>query len=161
MESIEDSKERKRSSETDFKLERYKFILQEIHRLNENLHKYLALFQALATAIVGAGVAVFTVWEELNISAEMAKTGIRGLLGLLVILALFTVTSVIAGVFSWLDYRKEEVNLLNQEVERGFREMPTIKNLWRWYETYLVLFIFIVIMTIYIYVEREVIPLIQ
>ena len=45
----------------NFKLERYKYILGQINFLNENLHKYLTLFQTLATAIVSAAVAVFVV----------------------------------------------------------------------------------------------------
>ena len=73
----------------DFMLERYKYILQQIHFLNENIHKYLALFQTLATVIVGGGVAIFISWESLNITADVAREGIRGLLGLLVVLALF------------------------------------------------------------------------
>ena len=37
--------------EDEFKLERYKYILQQLQILNENAHRYLTLFQTLATAI--------------------------------------------------------------------------------------------------------------
>jgi hypothetical protein len=39
----------------EFKLERYKYILKQSHFFNENIHKYLSLFQVLATALVAAG----------------------------------------------------------------------------------------------------------
>jgi hypothetical protein len=145
----------------DFKLERYKYILQEIHSLNENLHKYLTLFQTLATVIIGGGISLFVGWQNLNISADVARAGIRSLLSLLVILTLYVVISILAGVFSWLDYRKEEVELLNRTVEAGFRQPPNIKNFWRWHETYLILFSIAIVISIYIYVESQIIPLIN
>jgi hypothetical protein len=75
-------------------VERYKYILQEIHALNENIHKYLSLFQALATALATAGVAVFVGREQLKLSSDVAGTAIQGLLGLLVILAAFVILSI-------------------------------------------------------------------
>ncbi len=146
---------------TDFKLERYKYILQEIHTLNDNIHKYLTLFQTLATAVIGAGVLIFVSWQELKISAETARVGIQGLLGLLIILTLFVILSILVGVFSWLDYRREEVELLNEVIEPGFRKAPRIKNFWRWYETYIILFIIIIVSVIYFYVQNQIIPFIQ
>ncbi|MEM8529579.1 MAG: hypothetical protein AAGF95_01975 [Chloroflexota bacterium] len=143
-----------------FKLERYKYILQEIHTLNENMHKYLNLFQALATVIIGGGVGLFAAWRGLNITAEIAQTGIRGLLGLLIILTLFAAISLFAAFWSWFDYRREEVELLNEMVGPGFRNPPRLSNFWRWQETYLVAFLFIIVSGVYWYVEYRVIPLI-
>ena len=71
----------------EFKLERYKFVLQQIHSLNENIHKYLTLFQTLATAIVGGGVIIFVTWQDTGLSVDVARIGIQALLGLLIILA--------------------------------------------------------------------------
>lgn len=145
----------------DFKLERYKYILEQIHALNENVHKYLALFQTLATVIIGGGITLFVSWRGLKISADVARTGMQGLLGLLIIIALFVVLSLLGGIFSWLDYRREEVELLNEAVEPGFREPPRAGNFWRWYETYVILFILIIIMLVSIFVETQVVPLIR
>jgi hypothetical protein len=88
-----------------FKLERYKYILNEIHFLNENVYRYLTLFQTLATAIFGAGAAVYISWRKLAVDAAVARLTIKALLGLLVILALFAILSLLSGVLSWLDYR--------------------------------------------------------
>jgi len=71
------------------------------------------------------------------------------------------IISIIGGVFSWLDYRKEEVELLNDIVKPGFRKMPTLRNFWRWYETYVILFIIASVFTIAIYIESQIIPLIR
>lgn len=144
----------------DFKLERYKYILQELHSLNENIHRYLTLFQTLATLIIAGGVGVFVGWKSLHIPPDAAIAGINGLLFLLVLLALFVTASIIAGIISWFDYRNEEVELLDQ-VHKDFRKKPNLRNLWRWNETYMIGFILIVVIFICIYVENQVIPLIH
>lgn len=145
----------------EFYLERYKYILQEIRALNENIHKYLSLFQTLATAISTAGVALFVGRQQLNLTADITRTALQGLLGLLVILAAFVIFSIIAGIFSWLDYRADEVELLNKVVGVGFRKLPKKTNFWRWQETYVILFILIVVVAIIIYVQSKIIPLIK
>ena len=73
------------------KIERYKFILQEISNLNSNTHKFLNLFQTLATAIIGGAILVFVNWKKLEISADIAIASIRALYWLLVILAIFLI----------------------------------------------------------------------
>jgi hypothetical protein len=145
----------------DFYLERYKYILQEIRVLNENIHKYLTLFQTLATAISTAGVALFVGRQQLNLTPEITKVSLQGLLGLLVILAAFVVFSIVVGIFSWLDYRTEEVELLNKVVGVGFRRLPKKSNFWRWQESYVILFVLLVVIVIIIYVQYQIIPLIK
>ena len=66
-----------------------------------------------------------------------------------------------ASIISWFDYRNEEVDLLDEAVAPGFRTRPALRNLWRWYETYLSLFIVIAVAFFYIYAELQIIPLIQ
>lgn len=145
----------------DFKLERYKFILNEIHFLNDSVHKYLTLFQTLGTAVVGAAAAVFVSWRKLAINAEIAKMTIEVLLGLFLALAGFVILLVLAGIFSWLDYRKEEVKLLNEAVAPGFRDTPNPRNFWRWYETYVVLFMLAIAVAAYSFVECLILPAIK
>jgi hypothetical protein len=144
-----------------FTLERYKYILKEVHFLNENVHKYLTLFQTLATAVVGAGAAVFMSWRSLSIDAGMARMTIQALLGLFLILAAFVILSVLAGVFSWLDYRREEVALLDELVRPGFRSLPRARNFVRWYETYVLLFMLVIAVVSWWFVEHAVIPQIK
>ena len=145
----------------EFKLERYKYILQQLHSLNENHHKYLTLFQTLSAAVLGAGVALFVAWRELKIEAQTARVGLRGLFGLFVLLVLFLIVSLVVSVVSWIDYRKEEVDLLNAEVGHGFRKLPDIGNFWRWPEFYLLISLVVVVIIVYIFLEYGFIPMIQ
>src|SRR6202035_3550282 len=149
------------TSSTDFKLERYKYILKEIHFVNENVHKYLSLFQTLATAVVAGGAAVFIAWRKSGIDARTTIITMHGLFGLFTMLAVFLILSVLAGVFSWLDYRREEVQLLSETVRPGFRVAPNPWHFWRWYETYVVLFMLIIVAGAYLFVERVIIPAIK
>ena len=153
---VSPSSEKRRAD--DFKVERYKYILQQLHTLNENGHKYLALFQTLATFIVGGGTYLFVSWHSLPISPDVARTSLQGLIGLLILLTIFTLSSLLSGIFSWLDYRKEEVKLLDEEVGIGFRTPPQKGNWWRWYETHMILFVFLVVVSIVIFVETQIIP---
>jgi len=159
--SNQDDNQNKTDIVQEFYLERYKYILQQIHSLNENVHKYLTLFQTLATAVTTAGVALFVGRQQLNLTPEITKTAIQGLLGLLIILAAFVVFSIVAGIFSWLDYRSEEVELLNKVIGVGFRRQPRKMNFWRWQETYTILFVLLVVITIIIYVQGQIVPLIK
>lgn len=146
----------------DFYLERYKYILSEIRSLNENVHKYLSVFQTLSTAISTAGVAVFVGQEQLNITPEIAKIAIQGLLGLLIILTMYIIVSIIAGIFAWFDYRKEEVSLLTEIFgSRNFRKPPKLGNLFYWQETYIILFIILAVTAITVYMQANIIPLIK
>jgi ABC-type uncharacterized transport system permease subunit len=145
----------------DFKLERYKYILNEIHALNENVNKYLTLFQTLATALIGGGVGLFLTWQSQNLDADLVVAAMRGLLGLLVILALFVVLVVVSGIVSWFDYRQEEVELLNEIVGPTFRKPPQWGNIWRWREFYVILFVLVSVGAIWWYVESAIIPLIR
>ena len=140
-----------------FKVERYKYILQEMRSLNENVHKYLALYETLATFVIGGGVGVFVGWKSLHLSSEVAIAAINGLLFLLLFLALFVIASIVAGIISWFDYRNEEVELLDQ-IQPEFRKKPTLRNFWRWNETYLVCFVIVITIFICVYVETQVIP---
>jgi uncharacterized iron-regulated membrane protein len=127
--------------EVEFALERYKYILQQIHTSNENVYRFLALYQTLAVAIVGGGVALFVGYRKWNIAASVAKTGIIGLMWLVTIVGMFAVLLIIMGIFNWWDYRKEECELTDAIVRPGFRKPPETRNVFRWYETYVVLFI--------------------
>ncbi len=71
--------------------------------------------------MIGAGVLLFLKWRERKLDPADARIATRALLGLLGILTLFVVASIVVGVVSWLDYRREEAEFLNREVEPGNR----------------------------------------
>jgi hypothetical protein len=124
-----------------FEVERYKYLLQQLHTTNENVYRFLAIYQTLATVLVGAALALFVRYEDWHIDPGIARLGIVALLATVTVIAGFTVLLIVVGVLNWLDYRKEECELTDAAVRPGFRKPPEPGNLWRWYETYIVLFI--------------------
>lgn len=142
----------------ELKMERYKYILQQLQMLNENSHKYLTLFQTLTTFIIGGGTYLFVSWRSFHISAEVARTSMQGLVGLLVLMTLFIIVSLASGISSWFDYRKAELQLLDEEVGVGFRNAPRLRDWWRWYEVHMMIFIFLIVLFIVIFMETQIIP---
>ncbi|MGV9311127.1 hypothetical protein ACWDR0_02895 [Streptomyces sp. NPDC003691] len=125
----------------EFALERYRYLLQQINAVNENVHRFLAIYQTLATALVGAAVALFVGYRKWGLAPDVARSGVIGLLVLATVVAVFTCLLVVIGALAWLDYRNEECDLTDEIVGPGFRTRPRSGNLLRWYETYVLLFI--------------------
>jgi hypothetical protein len=48
---------------------------------------------------------------------------------------------VFSGIASWIDYRREECDLLDEAVREGFRQRPSLRNAWRWPEIYVLIFV--------------------
>jgi hypothetical protein len=157
VQEVKDDIAEKNSGE-EFILERYKYILQQIHTLNESHQKYLNLYQSLTVAIVGGIIAIFAGWKSLQLTTEIPVIGIRGLETLLIILSGFVIVSILSSIAAWQDYRKEEVELLDIIVRPGFRKPPKLRNFWYWQETYFVVGVIISAVTICAYVELFLIP---
>jgi hypothetical protein len=132
-------------------VERYRYILQQINSMNENVYRFLAIFQTLVTAIVTAALVLFVSYSKWKIAPATARTGIQG--------ALILVTVI--GVASWLDYRREEVELTARYFAPGFRSQPKIRNFYRWYETYIILFVLAATALLWILGEAFLVPRIK
>lgn len=124
-----------------FEVERYKYLLQQVHTVNENVYRFLAIYQTLATVLVGAALALFVRWDEWKIDPYVAQLGVVSIIVVVTVIAAFTVGLIVVGVLTWLDYREEECELTEEAVRPGYRRPPELRNFWRWYETYIVLFI--------------------
>ncbi|TRO62563.1 hypothetical protein [Streptomyces sp. IB201691-2A2] len=133
----------------EFALERYRYILQQIHAVNENGHRFLAIYQTLATTLVGAALALFVGYRRWEVEPATARGGVIGLLVLATVVAAFTVTQIVVGALAWLDYRNEECDITDEMVAPGFRKRPHPGNLHRWYETYVIAFILISIIAMW------------
>ncbi|MEV0480411.1 hypothetical protein AB0I69_07295 [Streptomyces sp. NPDC050508] len=138
------------SVRNDFALERYRYILQQIHAVNENAHRFLALYQTLATTLVSAAIALFVGYRKWNVPPGTARGGVIGLLALVTVVAAFTGTLIVVGALSWLDFRNEECDLIDEIVGPGFRKRPRPGNFLRWYETYVLLFILVSVITMWV-----------
>ncbi|MBQ0849471.1 hypothetical protein J8N05_14820 [Streptomyces sp. BH-SS-21] len=134
----------------EFALERYRYILQQINAVNENAHRFLALYQTLATALVSAALALFVGYRNWDVPASTARGGVIGLLILATVVAAFTSTLILVGALAWLDFRNEECDITDEVVGPGFRKRPRPGNFLRWYETYVLLFIIVSVIAMWV-----------
>ncbi|MFI5935944.1 hypothetical protein [Actinoplanes sp. NPDC051494] len=126
--------------------------------MNDNVYKFLAIYQTLATVLVGAGLSLFVGYRKWEIAPAAAKSATLAIVWLLTFVALCTVLLVVVGLLNWLDYRHEECDLTDQIVFRGFRHRPRLNNFFRWYETYIVVFIVGSVIFIWIYTCEIIVP---
>jgi hypothetical protein len=145
----------------DFHLERYKHILHQLTAANENVYRFLSIYQALATGLVGGAVILFVSYRRWNISVDVARAGIIGLLVLVTLVAAFTTLLIFIGIRVWLDYRREECDLLDEAVRPGFRERPRVRNFYRWYETYVLVFILFTVLAMWLVALIVLLPAIR
>lgn len=144
-----------------FSLERYKYILQQINTVNENVYKFLAMYQALASATVGAALILFVGYRRWVLSPTTARTGVLSLVSLETVIASFAALLILIGVLAWLDYRAEECELTNKIVHEGFRKPPRVNNFYRWYETYILIFIAASTIFLWVVVLKFILPAIK
>ncbi|MEU2862550.1 hypothetical protein ABZ672_30115 [Streptomyces mirabilis] len=142
----------------DFALERYRYILQQIHAVNENAYRFLAIYQTVATALVGAALALFVGYRKWGIEPDTARGGVIGLLVLVTVVAAFTMMLIVVGAIAWVDYRNEECDITDEMIGVGFRKRPRTGNLFRWYETYLLLFILASVVAMWLLLGFFVLP---
>jgi hypothetical protein len=140
-------------------LERYRYLQSQITSTNEATYRYLTLYQTLTTAVVSGGLALFVGYKDWQIAGGTAKNGLIGLLILETIIACFTCLLLAAGVASWFDYRREEAELLNGYLASNFREQPSFRNFYRWYETYIIAFIVVITSAIWILSSVKLFPI--
>ncbi|MFF4208762.1 hypothetical protein ACFYZE_05160 [Streptomyces sp. NPDC001796] len=142
----------------EFALERYRYVLQQIHAVNENAHRFLAIYQTLATALVSAALALFVGYRKWGLAPATARGGLVGLLTLTSVVAAFTGTLIVVGALAWLDYRNEECDITDTVVGPGFRKRPRPGNFLRWYETYVLLFIVVSVITMWVLAALFLLP---
>ncbi|MFE0208159.1 hypothetical protein [Streptomyces sp. NPDC058985] len=154
----EDTAEDTAAIRHEFALERYRYVLQQIQAVNENAHRFLALYQTLATALVTAALALFVGYRKWELTAATARGGVIGLLTLATVVAAFTSTLIVVGALAWLDYRNEECDITDEIVGPDFRKRPRPGNFLRWYETYVVLFILVSVITMWVLAALFLLP---
>lgn len=144
----------------DFRKQRFAFLMEQIKWLNQAVHRYLLVFQAIITTIIGGMVAVFVSWRELTITAEQAVTGVQALAVLFTISDLFLIASMLATIRSWWDFRMEESELVNGVLGADTRKPPKLRNCWYWSETWLVALLVLAIPGVWVLANRMLVPMI-
>ena len=139
-------------------VERYKYILQQIHQVNENVYRFLAIYQTIVTALTTAAIVLFVNYPTWNIAPGLARTGVYALVLLATAVAAFTVMMIAVGVMSWIDYRKEECELVQVYLPASFRQLPRLRNFYRWYETYITLFVIVLTILLWVAADKILFP---
>ena len=119
--------------------ERYRYVLSQKALLNSSSFRLLALYHVIATSLIGGGVWLTLNWKVLGLLPAVAGTALYSLLLLLTGVTIFLVFSLIAGIVAWFQYSNEEASIVNSatgEKSQG----PRIGNIFRWYETYMILY---------------------
>ena len=142
----------------ELQVERYKFLQQQLHTVNENVYRFLTIYQTLATTLVAGALALWVGYRKWGIDPALARHGVIGVLVLVSVVAVFTVLLIFVGILNWLDYRYEECRLTDEIVYPGFRSPPRTRNLLRWYETWVLLFIAASLAFMWIYAAVVVLP---
>jgi hypothetical protein len=118
--------------------ERYKYIIDQKKRLNDATFKIAAFYQTVILVILGAQFKILEITQKNEISAELGTLGSLGLFWCTIGLTVVSLAILVGGIAAWFDYRKEEVRI-EQEFGGLRREMPTLRGMLRWYETYIAL----------------------
>ena len=82
-------------------------------------------------------IGLFAGWQTLHLNASIAFLSFLLLFALLMLLSIYVVASLVAGIMAWREYSKEEHSLrtLLGAVEPG----GSVKmSVWRWYESYMI-----------------------
>jgi hypothetical protein len=117
-------------------LEHYKFIMSKIQHLDEALFKNIAIYGKFITSIFAFVIAAVVFERSGKISGELLLLTFNLSKALIIFLSFIFSLITIANVFSWRDYRKEEMALLSKlEIDIG-RRPPSFKNILRWVETW-------------------------
>jgi hypothetical protein len=137
---------------------RYEHILRQVQSVDENVFRFLAIYQTLISALVAAQVLLFINHHRWAISPSTTRIGLAGILVLETVVAIFAGLMIIIGILSWLDYRSEECDISEVVLGFSFRKRPSPSNWYRWYETYIVVFIFLSLGAIWLLVCAWMLP---
>lgn len=148
------------SVDNPFLLEKYKYILARKQALNEATFKIAATYQTLVIAL---GVAEYTIISQLNekkINIALATYATLTTYTLLSILTSFVILLLAGGVKSWLKYRKDEA-LVELEAMGKTKEPVKPIDIFRWYETYIILVVLIIFIVSTWSLKATLLPLIK
>lgn len=126
--------------------------------LNKNIQLFLNQFQTISVSVIAGCILIYVNWKPLEIENEVAILGIRYLYSLLILVGFFILVRIVVSIVSWIDYRNEETELLNEILGEEFRKKPQIKNFWRWDEFYSILIVVLVVILFIVFCETAIIP---
>lgn len=131
--------DRQNEEKNKFLLERYKYVLMRKNDLNDKTFKIVAFYQALLLSVGAAFYTVNTNIHQLSLSVMYSTS----LIGLLTISTVFLLLLLLGGIFSWVNSRNHESEIL-LSVFGIERERIKKRHVLFWYETYIIIAMFVV-----------------
>jgi uncharacterized iron-regulated membrane protein len=123
-----------------FLLERYRYVLEQKRQLNGATFRIAATYQALLLATGGGAFAVIERTLNESVPVLFALLCLRALTIFVLLLGAFGALMVASGIVSWLKYRRDEADI-EVQVYSSARPAPVVRNIFRWYETYILMMI--------------------
>lgn len=124
--------------------EHYRFLLSKIQHLDEALFKNITIYGKFITSVLAFLTTAIVFEESGKISNELLILTFKLSEAFIIFLSITFAIITIANIFSWRDYRKEEIALLNNlKIDFGRKE-PSFKNILRWMETWFLLALIII-----------------
>lgn len=117
-------------------LEHYKFLLSKIQHLDEALFKNITMYGKFITSVFAFIIAAVIFEKSGKITSELLILTFNLSKVFILFLSLIFALITIANIFSWRDYRKEEMALLQNLTINFGRKAPSFKNILRWVETW-------------------------
>ena len=126
------------SIEESLKLERYKYVLEQKKGLNERTFKIVTIYQAIVLALAGAQFKIMAELADNKLDSALASDATWILFGIFVFISTTTVALLGGGLAAWMGYKRDEASIISYSIGND-DNMPFIKKIFRWYETYLIL----------------------
>lgn len=120
----------------DFFLERYKFVLDQKKALNKASLQVITFYQGAFASVCAGQFAVVALNSAGNLKMELARLASYSLAFILGIASLFALSLIASGMISWLHYRDEESEIESKYMEVS-RRKPSIRDIFKWFETYI------------------------
>lgn len=140
--------------------ERYRYILNELARLNGNTHRNLNIFRTLVAIMLTPAFYVAFFLRGNGVVLSASEKLLTGIFVIICLVGVFLSISIFADLMSWMDYRKEEQELLAAG-NVNFRRAPYWGNLWRWHETYAIAVILILIAASWWLIFQYLLPILK
>ncbi|TPJ17806.1 hypothetical protein FJW04_09705 [Mesorhizobium sp. B2-7-3] len=144
--------------ENPYLLERYKYVLDQKKELNKTTFLIGAFYQAVLAVIFAAQFQVVRSVSDHSLSSDIAKLGTWGLFWCAAAVSAICVMTLVAGLFAWLNYRSDEAEI--EAVVFGKARKPIgVMDAFRWYESYIIIGILLVVLSYAIVIYKIIIPL--
>ncbi|PSU66571.1 hypothetical protein C9J20_13665 [Photobacterium phosphoreum] len=119
-------------------IERYKFIQQKQMHLDAALHANITLLVKVLIGLFSVvfAIATYHLKEPESVTQETVLLLLEGASLLMLFVSIFFFLITISNIFSWLGYRNDEVELLNDFGGALQRQKPKLSNFLAWQETW-------------------------